>query len=354
MVEVCTKLKSPTLREKYVTDLKVNQKTIKERYENNRTTEELLPMEKARSMKPVIAEPVGPAPFYGVKTIEEIPLSEVVNYIDWSPFFWSWELKGKYPAILKHEKYGEQATTLFNDAKALLNQIIEGKKFKLKAVYGYHQAHSTATDDVVLTENGSPIAQFHFLRQQKPKIGEQKYYSLSDFVMPAGNGKTDTLGMFCVTAGASVDAFAQVFKDAHDDYSSIIVKALGDRFAEATAEWLHEKVRKEMGVQESLTPQELIEEKYQGIRPALGYPACPDHTEKATLWKLLKADERIGVTLTESFAMNPPSSVSGLYFFNPEAKYFSVGSINEEQLKDYSARKGISLERAREILGSIL
>jgi 5-methyltetrahydrofolate--homocysteine methyltransferase len=172
--------------------------------------------------------------------------------------------------------------------------------------------------------------------------------------MPAESGVTDTLGMFCVTAGASVDVYAQEFKDAHDDYSSIIVKALGDRFAEATAEWLHEKVRKEMGVQESWSPQDLIEEKYEGIRPALGYPACPDHTEKATLWKLLKADERIGVTLTESFAMNPPSSVSGLYFLNPESKYFSVGSINDEQLKDYSTRKGISLERAREILGSIL
>jgi 5-methyltetrahydrofolate--homocysteine methyltransferase len=185
-------------------------------------------------------------------------------------------------------------------------------------------------------------------------LGEQKYYSLSDFIIPAESGVTDTLGMFCVTAGASVDTYAQEFKDSLDDYSSIIVKALGDRFAEATAEWLHEKTRKEMGISESWTPQELIEEKYQGIRPALGYPACPDHSEKLTLWKLLKADERIGVSLTESFAMNPASSVSGLYFFNQDAKYFGVGTINDEQLSDYSKRKGISLERAREILGSIL
>jgi 5-methyltetrahydrofolate--homocysteine methyltransferase len=354
VVEVCTKLKSPTLREKYVSDLKTSQKTIKERYENSRSVEELLPVEKARSMKSKIIEPVGSAPFYGVKTLEDISLEEVVNYIDWSPFFWSWELKGKFPAILKHEKYGEQATTLFNDAQEILKKIISGKKFKLKAVYGYHQAQSTIDDDIVVLDHGKETARFHFLRQQKPKLGEQKYYSLSDFIIPAESGVTDTLGMFCVTAGASVDTYAQEFKDSLDDYSSIIVKALGDRFAEATAEWLHEKTRKEMGISESWTPQDLIEEKYQGIRPALGYPACPDHSEKLTLWKLLKADERIGVSLTESFAMNPASSVSGLYFFNQDAKYFGVGTINDEQLSDYSKRKGISLERAREILGSIL
>jgi 5-methyltetrahydrofolate--homocysteine methyltransferase len=357
VVEVCTKLKSPTLREKYVSDLKAEQRMIKERYENSRANEELLPLEKARSMKPKMETVAGPAPFYGVKTLEEIPLEEVVNYIDWSPFFWSWELKGKYPAILKHEKYGEQATTLFHDAQEILKKIISGKKFKLKAVYGYHHAHSNDAEDVILTENGKEISRFHFLRQQKLKIGEQIYYSLADFIAPSVNTSeksSDTLGMFCVTAGASVDMYAKEFKDAHDDYSSIIVKALGDRFAEATAEWLHEKVRKEMGVKESWSKQDLIDEKYQGIRPALGYPACPDHTEKATLWKLLKADERIGVTLTESFAMNPASSVSGLYFFNEAARYFSIGPISEEQWKDYSKRKGISHERTREILGSII
>lgn len=355
VVEVCTKLKSDNLREKYVTDLKESQKVIRERYEKSRTTEELIPLVQARAQKAKIVEPVGAPPFFGTKVLEDIPLDEVVKYIDWSPFFWSWELKGKYPAILTHAKYGEQATTLFNDAKEILDRVINEKKFKLKAVYGYYAANSTADDDVVLYEGGKELSRFHFLRQQKPKIGEQTYYSLADFITPGtGSAKHDTLGAFCVTAGASVDVFSLEYKNALDDYSSIIVKALGDRFAEATAEWLHEKVRKEMKIAETWSTQDLIDEKYSGIRPAMGYPACPDHSEKLTLWKLLQADTRIGVSLTESFAMNPPSSVSGLYFFNSEARYFGVGSVNDEQLKDYAKRKGITLERAREVLGSIL
>jgi 5-methyltetrahydrofolate--homocysteine methyltransferase len=354
VVEVCTKLKSDNLREKYVSDLKASQIQIRERYEKTRSTEELLPLAQARTQKGKITEPVGAPPFYGTKVIEDIPLEEVVKYIDWSPFFWSWELKGKYPAILTHAKYGEQATTLFNDAQEILATVIKEKKFKLKAVYGYYAANSTDTDDVVLKDDSKELARFHFLRQQKPKIGEQTYYALSDFILPESQGKKDTIGVFCVTAGASVDEFSHEFKKAHDDYSSIIVKALGDRFAEATAEWLHQRTRKEMKITENFTPQDLIDEKYSGIRPAMGYPACPDHSEKLTMWKLLEADKKIGVSLTESFAMNPPSSVSGLYFFNDASKYFTVGNISDEQLKEYAQRKGITLERAREVLGSVL
>ena len=280
-----------------------------------------------------------------------------MKYIDWSPFFWSWELKGKYPAILKHPNHGEQAQTLFDDAQALLKDIIENKRFKLKGVYGFFAAQGDE-EDVVLYANeksSQEIAKFHFLRQQKEKVGIQTYYSLSDFIapktsVPGDSSKKDVLGGFCVTAGNSVDALALEYKNKLDDYSSIIVKALGDRFAEATAEWLHARARKEMGVKENFTPDQLIGEEYQGIRPALGYPACPDHSEKETLWKVLGVEEKIGVTLTESFAMNPPSSVSGLYFFNPESRYFNVGTISSDQVDDYARRKGIRVELAQKRL----
>jgi len=354
VVEVCTKLKSENLRGKYVTDLKASQVQIRERFEASRTQESLLPLAQVRQQKGKISEPVGAPPFFGTKVLENIPLEEVMKYIDWSPFFWSWGLKGKYPAILQHEKYGEQAKTLFHDAQEILNRVLKEKIFNLKAVYGYYAANSTASDDVILFDGTKEISRFHFLRQQKPKIGEQNYYSLADFITPAESGIKDTLGVFCVTAGSSVDDFSKEFINAHDDYSSIIVKALGDRFAEATAEWLHERARKEMNIKETFFPLDLIDEKYQGIRPAMGYPACPDHSEKLTMWKLLQAESKIGVSLTESFAMNPASSVSGLYFFNSGAKYFGVGMINEEQLLDYSQRKGISLEHARKVLGSVL
>ncbi|NDG84887.1 MAG: methionine synthase, partial [Proteobacteria bacterium] len=227
--------------------------------------------------------------------------------------------------------------------------IIAEKRFTLGAVYGYFPARTRNHEDVVL-ETPAGELKFHFLRQQKEKVGEQTYYSLADFIAPEESGARDLLGAFCVTAGSSVETFAREFLKDHDDYSSIIVKALGDRLAEAAAEWLHKKVRTETGVQESLSIQQMIEEEYRGIRPALGYPACPDHSEKTTLWSLLRADEAIAVTLTGSFAMTPPSSVSGLYFLNPEARYFNVGQIGEDQLSDYAARKGIPVSKARELL----
>jgi 5-methyltetrahydrofolate--homocysteine methyltransferase len=188
------------------------------------------------------------------------------------------------------------------------------------------------------------------LRQQKEKIGDQTYYSLADFIAPSSDKPKDLMGAFCVTAGKSVEEFAASFAEKLDDYQSILVKALGDRLAEATAEWLHAKVRLEIGMKEDLTIEELIEEEYRGIRPALGYPACPDHSEKETLWKMLEADRKIGVELTSSHAMTPPSSVSGIYFFHPDARYFNVGPIREDQLESYAFRKGISLPRAREVL----
>jgi 5-methyltetrahydrofolate--homocysteine methyltransferase len=353
VVEVCTKLKSPTLRAQYVGELKETQTRTRERFEANRGKEKLLSLKEARSKGFAIdwkkfESPK--APFIGSKVLEDIPLDEVVKYFDWSPFFWSWELKGKYPSIFDHPERGAQAKVLFDDAQVLLKDIIANKRFKLKAVYGYYPAQTDDHDDVVLYENEKPIARFYGLRQQKEKVGEQTYYAMSDFIAPIGSGKKDVLGAFAVTAGSSVEEHSNTFKNKLDDYSAIIVKALGDRFAEATAEWLHEKVRKEMGSNENLTPQQMIDEEYKGIRPALGYPACPDHSEKLTLWKLMGVESKINISLTESFAMNPPSSVSGLYFFNPEARYFNVGIIDAEQLEEYATRKKINLERAKTLL----
>ena len=353
VVEVCTKLKSPTLREAFVTDLKANQKRLRESFEKSRTEAVMLSLPDARACRFQgdwkSFESVK-TPFTGVKVLDSISLEDVAAYIDWSPFFWSWELKGKYPSIFEHPKHGDAARKLFEDAEVLLKEIIRGKKFSLKATYGYYPARATSNDDVVLTQADQTEATFHFLRQQKEKQGEPTYYCLSDFIAPEETKKSDVLGMFCVTAGSSVEEYANTFRDQHDDYSSIIVKALGDRFAEATAEWLHVQVRREMGVVEDLKLTEILAEKYQGIRPAMGYPACPDHSEKDTLWSLLHPDESIGVTLTSSYAMNPPSSVSGLYFFNPQARYFNVGTISDEQLKDYTARKGTDPARIKTLL----
>ncbi len=352
VVEVCTHLKSPTLREKYVATHKANQQKLRENFAKNKSTEHLLTLDEARAKKFSIdwsAHQEKKVPFVGNKLLTDIPLQEVARYIDWSPFFWSWELKGKYPSIFDHPKHGEQAKQLFTDAEVLLQDIIEKKRFQLKAVYRYFEANSTDQEEVLLKEGGREFAKLNFLRQQKEKVGEQNFYSLSDFVAPETTKKSDVMGAFCVTVDR-VESHADFFKNQGDDYQSIIVKALGDRFAEATTEWLHEKVRAEMGVVESHTPQDLLEEKYLGIRPAMGYPACPDHSEKLTLWKHLEPDQAIGVTLTSSFAMNPPSSVSGVYFFHPEARYFNVGTIDDEQVHAYAVKKGISIDRAKELL----
>ncbi len=353
VVEVCTKLKSPTLREAFVSDLKSSQQALRESFERGKTSAKFLTLEdsRARRFQPKSGfESINKPPFFGIKVLDSISLREVSEYIDWSPFFWSWELKGKYPAIFEHPRHGEQAKKLFQDAQDLLRTIIENDHFKLRAVYGYFKAASVDGEDVEIESPDGKKRQFHFLRQQKEKVGEQTYYSLADYIAPLHSGKNDVIGAFCVTAGGSVEDFATRFEKEHDYYSAILIKALGDRFAEATAEWLHAKARKEMGVIENFTCQDLIDEKYQGIRPALGYPACPDHSEKTKLFELLKAQENVGVSLTSSFAMLPASSVSGLMFFHPEARYFNVGPINDEQLRSYAGRKGISELQARNLL----
>ncbi|MFN7684437.1 MAG: methionine synthase [Oligoflexia bacterium] len=329
--------------------LKRSQEELKAAHERRTRSAELLPLAEARAKKAVLEsglEPAKPEGGHGQWVRADFDLEDLASYIDWSPFFWTWDLKGVFPAILDHPSHGAQARELYRDAQALLTRIIREKRFRPRAVYGLFAA--SAEDETVrlMDESGSVIESFEFLRQQKKKVSQASsdtYLSLADFVRPS-----DTVGAFCVTMGFEVQEFAAEFEKAHDDYSAILVKALGDRLAEALAEKLHADVRSVMGFGkiEGLSRQDLIDEKYRGIRPALGYPACPDHTEKKKLWKLLGVDLKIGVSLTENFAMNPPSSVSGLFFFDPAARYFSVGEVGDDQLEVYSARKGLTLGEA--------
>ncbi len=291
----------------------------------------------------------------GVHTIEQQSLRDLVPYIDWSPFFRSWDLHGKYPDILTDEVVGEQAQSLFQDAQEMLNQIVEDNWLTAKARFGLFPAHAVGDDiEIYTTDDRSQVsARWLTLRQQLKKRRGIPNLALADFVAPKTSGKKDYIGAFCVTTGFGTDEKAQAFEAENDDYSSIMVKALSDRLAEAFAEYLHERVRRKYwgyAVEESFSNEELIQEKYKGIRPAPGYPACPDHLEKKTLWKLMEVEETIGVQLTESLAMWPASSVSGYYFAHPEAQYFGLGKIKTDQLVSYSKRRGISLDEARKWL----
>jgi len=287
--------------------------------------------------------------FIGTKTVE-VSLDTLVDFIDWTPFFQSWELHGKYPAILSEAVVGEQATILFKDAKKMLTQIVSEKWLTAKGILGIYPANQVADDDIqVMDENGKELVKFLTLRQQSLKTAGAPNIALADFIAPKDSGKLDYVGCFCVTTGFGVDEKAAEFEDQLDDYNSILVKAIGDRLAEAFAEYLHLQVRKEIwgyASEENLTNDELIQESYNGIRPAPGYPACPDHLEKSTIWKLLQVEEKIGVKLTESMAMWPASSVSGYYFAHPQSRYFGLGKIKIDQVEDYAKRRGISTEMA--------
>ncbi|WP_338723650.1 methionine synthase [Devosia sp. XK-2] len=321
-----------------------------------------LPLESARqnAFKPNWAGYTPPAPtFLGTRTFEDFDLAELARYIDWTPFFQTWELKGRYPAILEDEKQGEAARALWADAQKMLKQIIEEKWFRPKAVLGFWPANAVGDDVRLYTDETrqKDLATFFTLRQQLSKRDGKPNMALSDFVAPAESGKPDYLGGFVVTAGIEEVAIAERFERANDDYSSILVKALADRFAEAMAEYMHEKVRKQFwgyAPDEMLAPDELVGEPYQGIRPAPGYPAQPDHTEKTTLFKLLDAENAAGVTLTESYAMWPGSSVSGLYFSHPDAYYFGVAKVERDQVIDYAQRKGMDVEEVERWLAPIL
>ncbi|MDO3424803.1 methionine synthase [Chryseobacterium sp. APV1] len=341
----------------YVDDLKSEYSEFREKFLNRQVEKDYVSIEEARQNKFKIDwenEQIFMPNQLGITVVENQDLRELLPFIDWSPFFRSWDLHGKYPQILEDEVVGVQAKELFKDAQVILKRILDEKLLTAKAIFGIFKANSNETDDILIfDENNDQKTKFITLRQQAQRSKGKDYLALSDFIAPESSGKTDYMGAFCVTTGFGTDELAQEYEKANDDYNAIMVKALADRFAEAYAEFLHKKVRTEYwgyANQENLTNEELIAEKYKGIRPAPGYPACPDHLEKHAIWDLLKVEENIGVYLTESLAMFPTASVSGYYFGSPHAKYFGLGKIAEDQLKDYSVRKGISLQEARKWL----
>ena len=291
--------------------------------------------------------------FIGAKKVQ-VSIEELLDYVDWTPFFRSWELHGKYPAILTDEVVGKEATSLFNDAKEMLQKIIDEKWLRAEGIMGIFPANQVNDDDIEVTdEKGNALVTFLTLRQQSQKTKGAPNIALADFIAPKESNKQDYIGAFCVSTGFGVDEIAAKYHKELDDYNSIMIKALADRLAEAFAEYLHLKVRKEYwgyDNEENLTNEELIKENYKGIRPAPGYPACPDHLEKHTIWKLLNVEEEIGVKLTDSLAMWPASSVSGYYFANPDSRYFGLGKIKEDQVADYAKRKKIDIDLAKKWL----
>ena len=349
-VGVATTLLSKELKPVFAQKTREEYAMIRERTANRSARTERLTYEEAIAVKPKFDwseySPVKPT-FTGCKVLEDIDLRTLVDYIDWTPFFIAWDLAGKYPRILEDEIVGEAATALFKDAQAMLTKLVDEKLIKARAVFGFWPANQVDEDDLeVYGDDGRPLAKLHHLRQQTVKTDGKPNFSLADFVAPKDSGVTDYVGGFITTAGIGAEEVAKAYQDAGDDYNSIMVKALADRLAEACAEWLHQQVRKQWwgyDPEEQLSNEELIKEQYKGIRPAPGYPACPDHTEKATLFELLDADGASQVTLTEHFAMLPTAAVSGWYFAHPKAQYFAVGKIDKDQAESYSKRKGQDL-----------
>jgi 5-methyltetrahydrofolate--homocysteine methyltransferase len=353
---VCSQLLNPDTRDAFVKELQEDQARRRERYANTDRTSDLVSLAEARSGATqfdwIKIPPILPAK-PGITTEDHIDLTMLAEFIDWSPFFWTWELRGVYPKILDHPEHGKQSRELFADAQRLLHDVIQNKRFRARSVVGLWAANSIGDDIVVYNDatRTTELGRLHTLRQQKRKK-EGPYQALADFIAPLSSGIIDTIGAF-VTSIEGVDEYAASFELQHDDYSSIILKALGDRFAEALAERTHALVRKILwgyAADETLDYNAMIAEKYIGIRPAAGYPACPDHTEKQLLWDLLNAEITTGARLTENFAMHPGSSVSGLYFSNPHARYFNVGPIARDQLQDYAQRKDWTIEQAEKWL----
>jgi 5-methyltetrahydrofolate--homocysteine methyltransferase len=314
------------------------------------TARTLLPLAEARARRTIVDWAAADLPkpaFLGTRIVADIPAADVVPFIDWSPFFHTWELRGRYPQILDDPGTGERARELFDDAQAMLAQIVDEKWLTLRAVYGFFPAQADGDDVVVFADESrrQPRAVFRFLRQQTEKPAGQPNQCLADFIAPPEARRPDYIGAFAVTAGIGIERVVEQFERDHDDYNSIMVKALADRLAEALAEMFHKRAREEWGYGrgENLSHEDLIRERYRGIRPAAGYPACPDHTEKATLWALLDAERATGIRLTETFAMYPAASVSGLYFSHPQARYFAVGKIGRDQVSDYAQRKQMTI-----------
>jgi 5-methyltetrahydrofolate--homocysteine methyltransferase len=294
-----------------------------------------------------------------VTLFRDFDLNELVDFIDWTPFFKTWELNGRYPEILRDSALGVEARRLFEDAQSLLLRIIEEKLLTARGVVGLFPANSSGDDIEVYKDESrdSLLTSFHFLRQQSVKRSGQPNRCLADFVAPENSGVADYLGCFAVTAGAGLNALVAAFEEEHDDYGAILAKALADRLAEAFAENLHARVRRQMwgySPDEVVSNDELIRERYRGIRPAPGYPACPDHTEKQAIFDLLQVTQNAGISLTSSYAMDPAASVSGFYFAHPEAHYFGVGKLDRDQVTDYARRKGWSLKDAEQWLAPVI
>jgi 5-methyltetrahydrofolate--homocysteine methyltransferase len=364
-VDVVSQLLSPAQRTEFIARTRADQQHVREQHASLKQRPIVpWPAAQANSLRlewhqSDVAQPR----FTGARVLDDVGLEDLVPYIDWTFFFTAWELKGRFPAILDHPQYGPAARDLYDNARSLLDRIVKDRLLTPRGVYGFWPANAADGDIVIYDPRqpptpkkptsklgvaelgiGSSLLRFNMLRQQEQMPDGTPNLSLADFVAPAGSGITDYIGAFAVTAGHGAAELAAAFERDHDDYHAIIVKALADRLAEAFAEYLHAQVRKEWGygVEEKLTHDDLVAEKYRGIRPAFGYPACPDHSEKGKLFELLGA-ERAGVELTESYAMTPAASVSGIYLAHPAARYFTVGRIGRDQVEDYARRKGIGV-----------
>jgi len=355
-VPVTTSLLSDESKSAFVEQHRADYEALRKKHSAPR--QQVVPIETARARRTQIewrAEDLPTPAFTGVRVLDNFPLATLRDFIDWSPLFHAWGLKGIYPRIFDHEEQGEQARQLFADANALLDRIIEKNLITARGVYGFFPA-SAVGDDVELYTDGKRekvLERLHFLRQQANREGSEPCRSLADFIAPKETGLPDHIGAFAVTSGIDLKELCDKFRADNDDYNAIMAEAVADRLAEAFAECLHKQVRDEWGYgrEECLSKEDLIHEKYRGIRPAPGYPACPDHTEKGSLWRLLDVETNTGMRITESFAMWPGSSVSGLYFAHPESRYFSLGKIDRDQVADYHERKGMTVAEVERWLG---
>ncbi len=353
-VGVAQSLISADLRGNFVAANESDYAAIRERHKDRGSHKRLVSLDAARAQAfrgdwsaYTPSEPKQP----GITVFDDYPLADLVEIIDWTPFFQTWELAGRYPAILTDEVVGAQASELYRDARAMLEQIVAEKWLQAKAVVGLWPANSDGDDVIVQLPDGTPEAntRLHFLRQQVDKPVERPDFCLADFIAPKAAGKPDWIGAFAVTAGIGIEPHLARFEAEFDDYRSILLKSLADRLAEALAERLHQRVRTEIwgyAAQETLDAEALIREQYRGIRPAPGYPACPDHTEKGTLFRLLDAEQNTSLSLTDSFAMYPTAAVSGYYFSHPDSQYFVLGKVSREQVEDYAVRKGWTMAQA--------
>jgi 5-methyltetrahydrofolate--homocysteine methyltransferase len=362
-VGVCQQLQTAATRDEFKIKIKEEHAMRRTQHQGKKTKSPQLTIAQARANRfqggwDTYTPPV--PRFVGVRTFDDYSLEDLTRYIDWMPFFNAWEFAGKFPDILTDPVVGDQVSTLYADARRMLKQIVRERWLTARAVFGLFPANSVDDDDVEIYTDESRTqvrTRLHFLRQQKGKPAGQPHTSLADFIAPKSTGKRDYIGAFAVTGGVGIEPHIERFEKTHDDYSSIMLKALADRFAEALAERMHERVRREFwgyAPEERFSNDQLIKEEYRGIRPAPGYPSCPDHTEKATLWELLEPEKSVGIRLTESYAMYPTAAVSGWYFSHPGSHYFPLGKIDLDQVQNYAARKKMSLEDAQRWLSPSL